>query len=68
MTAPLLVMLGEHDVRRLTRDDAGTFTFEYEEAWLADAGAYPLSISMPLTRARRAVVSQSVRTRPWSQR
>lgn len=54
MTAPLLVMLGEHDVGRLTRDDAGSFTFEYEAAWLADESAYPLSISMPLTRARHS--------------
>jgi len=54
MTAPLFVMLGEHDVGRLTRDDTGSFTFEYEEAWLADEGAYPLSISMPLTRARHS--------------
>ena len=54
MTAPLFVMLGEHDVGRLPRDDTGSFTFEYEEAWLADEGAYPLSISMPLTRARHS--------------
>ena len=54
MTAQLFVLLGDHDVGRLTRDNAGSFTFEYEEAWLADESAYPLSISMPLTQARHS--------------
>lgn len=54
MTAPLFVLLGEHDVGRLTRDNAGSLTFEYEAAWLADESAYPLSISMPLTQTRHS--------------
>ena len=54
MTDPLFVLLGEHDVGRLTRDDAGSLGFEYEEAWRSDESAYPLSISMPLTRARHS--------------
>lgn len=54
MTAQLFVLLGEHDVGRLTRDKTGSLIFEYEEAWLADESAYPLSISMPLTQARHS--------------
>jgi serine/threonine-protein kinase HipA len=54
MTAELLVLLGDHDVGRLTRDKAGSLTFAYDEAWLADGSAYPLSISMPLTQARHS--------------
>jgi len=54
MTAQLFVLLGNHPVGRLTRDDAGSLTFEYAEAWLADEDAYPLSLSMPLIRARHS--------------
>ena len=54
MTAALFVLLGNHAVGRLTRDNAGSLTFEYEESWLADEDAYPLSFSMPLTRARHS--------------
>jgi hypothetical protein len=54
MTAQLFVLLGDHAVGRLTRDNAGSLTFEYDEAWLEDESAYPLSISMPLARARHS--------------
>lgn len=54
MTDPLFVLLGEHDVGRLTRDARGALGFEYEEAWRSDESAYPLSISMPLTRPRHS--------------
>lgn len=54
MTAELFVWLGDHAVGRLTRDDAGSLTFEYEPAWLAEESGYPLSLSMPLARARHS--------------
>lgn len=54
MTAGLAVLLGEHAVGHLARDTSGLLTFEYGETWLADDSAYPLSIAMPLTRARHS--------------
>ena len=54
MTEQLFVLLGDHDIGRLTRDNAGSFTFDYEEAWLANDDAIPLSISMPMTQPRHS--------------
>jgi serine/threonine-protein kinase HipA len=54
MTAQLFVLLGERDIGRLTRDKAGSLTFAYDEAWLGNEDAYPLSFSMPLTQARHS--------------
>jgi serine/threonine-protein kinase HipA len=54
VTAELFVLLGDHTIGRLTRATAGLLAFEYDEAWLGNESAYPLSISMPLARARHS--------------
>ncbi|ATQ68960.1 MULTISPECIES: type II toxin-antitoxin system HipA family toxin [Methylosinus] len=49
MTAELLALANGRKVGRVIRDPRGRLAFIYEETWRAAQGAYPLSLSMPLT-------------------
>ena len=44
----LIALLDGQDIGRVHRDPRGRLSFVYDEAWRADAAAYPLSLSMPL--------------------
>jgi serine/threonine-protein kinase HipA len=48
----LATLLGDSRVGTLRRDRNGRVSFVYDEAWRQSRGAYPLSLSMPLTAAR----------------
>jgi serine/threonine-protein kinase HipA len=48
----LATLLGDQRVGTLRRDRNGRVSFLYEEAWRQCRGAYPLSLSMPLTAAK----------------
>ena len=51
MTDELVVLLGDAEVGRLRRSARGQLRFVYAEAYRGARNAYPLSLSMPLTRA-----------------
>jgi serine/threonine-protein kinase HipA len=51
MSAQLLALLGGRKIGRVTRDNRGRLTFTYADDWRRAAGAYPLSLSMPLAAA-----------------
>jgi serine/threonine-protein kinase HipA len=48
MTAELVALLGDKEAGRVRRDARGRLSFIYDDAWRNAAGAYPLSLSMPL--------------------
>jgi len=48
----LATLLGDSRVGTLRRDRNGRISFGYDEAWRQSRGAYPLSLSMPLTATR----------------
>lgn len=48
MTSELVALLDGREVGRVHRDARGRLAFIYEDAWRTAAGAYPLSLSMPL--------------------
>ena len=51
MTKELIALLDGKETGRVARDNRGKLTFTYNEQWRDAAGAYPLSLSMPLTLA-----------------
>ena len=51
MITELLAWMDERLVGRLKRDRRGKLTFAYADEWRNAPGAYPLSLSMPLTLA-----------------
>ena len=51
MTNELIVLLDNREVGRIYRDRKGKLSFVYDDAWRVDRGAYPISLSMPLTSA-----------------
>jgi serine/threonine-protein kinase HipA len=51
MTKELIALLDGKETGRVIRDNRGKLTFIYNEQWRNAAGAYPLSLSMPLTLA-----------------
>lgn len=51
MTKELIALLDGKETGRVVRDNRGRLTFTYNEQWREAAGAYPLSLSMPLTLA-----------------
>jgi serine/threonine-protein kinase HipA len=51
MSAQLVAVFNGREAGRVTRDGRGRLTFVYAEAWRQAHGAYPLSLSMPLTAA-----------------
>jgi serine/threonine-protein kinase HipA len=56
----LLVLMFDRVMGAFTRNKAGRLGFEYEEAWRADAEAFPLSLSLPLASpAHKAVVVEA---------
>lgn len=48
----LFVLLNGQQVGRVKRGEKGTISFTYDAAWRESEEAYPLSLSMPLARAR----------------
>jgi serine/threonine-protein kinase HipA len=52
MARTLDVYLHSDLVGRLTQDDDGDISFQYEESWLQRPGAFPLSHSLPLRGER----------------
>lgn len=48
MTSPLDVRLGEQRVGGIRATHGGEFSFEYDPAWLANPGAFPVSVRLPL--------------------
>ncbi len=48
MASELVALLDGKEVGRVRRDARGRLAFVYEDAWRTAAGAYPLSLSMPL--------------------
>jgi serine/threonine-protein kinase HipA len=48
MISELVALLDGKEAGRVHRDGRGRLTFVYEDAWRTAAGAYPLSLSMPL--------------------
>lgn len=51
MTRELVVLLGGQVVGLLSRETNGRLCFRYEESWQEAVDAYPLSLSMPYSRA-----------------
>lgn len=50
-THSLSAWVGEHRVGTLSyHDDTGRFSFEYDQAWIAKTGAYPISPALPFQR------------------
>jgi serine/threonine-protein kinase HipA len=49
MSQELIVIADGREMGRVSRDDRGRLSFTYSENWRTAPGAYPLSISMPLT-------------------
>jgi serine/threonine-protein kinase HipA len=54
MSAQLVALLDGQEVGRVTRDARGRLSFVYAEDWRQAEGAYPLSLSMPLTATEHA--------------
>ena len=54
MTKELIALLDGKETGRVERDNRGKLTFTYNERWREAAGAYPLSLSMPLTLAEHS--------------
>ena len=54
MTKELIALLDGKETGRVVRDNRGKLTFTYNEQWREAAGAYPLSLSMPLTLAEHS--------------
>lgn len=52
MDRELVVLLSGERVGLLRQDARGDLAFEYDDAWRTSSGAYPLSLSMPLTRRK----------------
>ncbi len=48
MTRELMALLAGNEVGRVQKDAHGRLSFSYSDAWRAEPGAYPLSLSMPL--------------------
>jgi serine/threonine-protein kinase HipA len=48
MTDELIALLDGNEVGRVRNDARGRLTFVYDSVWRGKAGAYPLSLSMPL--------------------
>jgi len=48
MTDELVALLDGNEVGRVRNDARGRLTFVYDSVWRGKAGAYPLSLSMPL--------------------
>jgi len=45
---PLRVLLNNHLMGRLTKEPGGAIAFHYDENWLSDDNAIPVSLSLPL--------------------
>ena len=54
MTKELIALLDGKETGRVVRDSRGKLNFTYNEQWRDAAGAYPLSLSMPLTLAEHS--------------
>ena len=54
MTKELITLLDGKETGRVVRDNRGKLSFSYNEQWREAAGAYPLSLSMPLTLAEHS--------------
>jgi serine/threonine-protein kinase HipA len=54
MTQELIALLDGKETGRVVRNNRGKLTFTYNEQWREAAGAYPLSLSMPLTLAEHS--------------
>jgi serine/threonine-protein kinase HipA len=54
VTEPLAVILGNEVAGLLSQDVRGRLRFEYDAGYRADAGATPLSVSMPTAVARHS--------------
>jgi serine/threonine-protein kinase HipA len=52
MSASLGVVMNGNVIGHVTRDTSGRVAFEYDDSWRHMRDAIPLSLSMPLTRAR----------------
>jgi len=52
MTAELVAVLNGREIGRVPRDSRGRLSFTYADDWRQAAGAYPLSLSMPLAAAQ----------------
>lgn len=46
------VWLGGNHVGRLSRESAGAIFFQYDESWISQADAFPVSLSLPLQEQR----------------
>jgi serine/threonine-protein kinase HipA len=51
MSNELVALLAGEEIGRVHRDVRGRLSFVYSDAWRRVAGAYPLSLSMPLGAA-----------------
>ena len=51
MSAELIALFNGREIGRVARDNRGRLAFVYAEGWRTARGAYPLSLSMPLTAA-----------------
>jgi serine/threonine-protein kinase HipA len=50
MTPELIALLDEHEVGRVRRDGRGSFSLVYSADWVNRPGAYPMSVTMPLSK------------------
>ena len=50
--ATLIAVAGDQVMGRVERDRSGALAFVYDDAWRAAASSHPLSVSMPLAKAR----------------
>ena len=54
MTRRLTVLLNGQEAGEIWQDPSGQLGFAYNESWQTAGGAYPLSFSLPLPKARHA--------------
>ncbi len=52
MVRELITFIGDTEVGRFELDRTGKLSFAYAESWRSSRGAYPISLSMPLARAK----------------
>lgn len=50
MTKDLIVLINDQHVGHVVQDARGRFEFTYDEQWLSNSNAIPLSLSMPLSK------------------
>lgn len=69
MIKELIALLDGRETGRVIRDNRGKLSFIYDEQWRNADGAYPLSLSMPITLSealrKAALTEQSVTRKDW---